>query len=87
MPRYADLVEFLAVHGYRLETLGDHGQRVNLPRLELTLTLSPLAMPSSPARSAPISTYISGISSASQGRFRVMMPVCQCSVQRYVVAT
>src|SRR5438046_6836342 len=57
------------------------------PRGVDTVTLSPLAMPSSLASSWLISVKCDSKSSASIGRYRDMTPERWCSVSRYVVMT
>ena len=57
------------------------------PRAEETLSVSPLLIPFSAANSRDSSRKFCGTASSSQGVLRVMRPVCQCSVTRYVVAT
>ena len=57
-----------------------------VPRLDDILTMSPFSMPFCAASSGLISQNMSGTSSVSHGRFRVMAPACQCSVTRYEVA-
>src|SRR5262245_24351607 len=54
----------------------------NRPRALSTTTRSQLAIPFSRAGSTPISTKASGMSPTSQGIFRLMAPVCQCSETR-----
>jgi hypothetical protein len=52
------------------------------PRALDTVTRSPLLMPSRAARALPISTKACGTRPTSQGMFRLITPVCQCSDTR-----
>src|SRR5208283_918268 len=72
------IVVFITLNGLNRSVTTAIAQRD--PREEETVTFSPFFIPLSAASSLLSSTNICGCISSNHGAWRVMTPVCQCSV-------